>query len=92
MQALAGHYFYKLLIARPPLRLPERLYLYYNGLPLSRQAIYFGDRYVFPLPTQLAEKMRAGGLHADICYTDPPIASISKRMKDPTCIKLSDRY
>jgi len=71
---------------------PE-IYVYYRGLPLSRPATFEGDRYAFRLPVNLEEKLLAGGLIADFCYSEFPLnEKESKRAESPVSIVLSERY
>lgn len=82
--------FYKLLFGSFRF-VPERLPIFYGSVPLHFTARFDGDRFVFSLPLNLAEKMHAGGLFADLCYSDIETGT-GDTYKSPTSIILRERY
>ncbi|MGH9947340.1 MAG: hypothetical protein ACRD6X_09085 [Pyrinomonadaceae bacterium] len=86
--------FHKLLLVGQKCLPGSEIYVFFNGYPLPRRAVFRGDRYSFPLPIELKEKMIAGNLIADFSYApfpDDPWLS-GQPAQAPTSIVLSERY
>jgi hypothetical protein len=84
--------FFKLYFAAGRSTPPNQLYIFYGKRPLYRPAVFERDRYRFGLPQGLAEKMMAGDLIADFCYSELPVLSACAKPKEVPCsIILSNR-
>jgi len=70
---------------------PHQLPIFFEGIPLHFPAKFDGDRYIFSLPLNLAEKMVAGELIADFCYSEVKNRP-NETSNSPTFILLSERY
>ena len=86
--------FYKLVFGTFKAPLQKQLRIYFNGIPLHVPARFEIDRYVFPLPLNLAEKLLAGELIADFSFAElsETLDLHGKSSESPTSIILSERY
>ena len=83
--------FYKLIYGQFRSRPRSELGIFYEGIPLYFKARLAGDRYVFHLPLNLAEKLLGGNLVADFGYSDLT-GGQDTISKSPTSILVSERY